>query len=1061
MKIRHIILISAGLAAWPGSEARAEFWTALDTEPKPNVVIGIDSSVTMAIEPNACGGNRACHRWQPFHSATRLTALKNDLLATIPSFRNYFAFGGFRYQGCDYAHVVPSSRVLPNNQNLDASYTATENMIIGTGHCQHRESDWPGNASPTSGCITVSANCVDDYQVLDQVVNNGLNGLNVTLPANYRNDVQCDLRPPDFINLESLVVARLGTTTFTWPSWGSTPDRTSVEADLCMPLQGELTAIRNDIQTCTSTPTDVWDMSFLSGNWCDATTIASSICASGSPFYGTCVCDPTQNGCTSGSRPRSACNHPLDFEARQQIAVCETYNPNTFGNHFINHPTQVDNIARARLPVPPPGNFCRENVALFMTDGAFGDKWGVWMEAQDAVDDFYESADGISNMFVFHVSNSFFGEADAMMQRVSDGLEPNAFRASNPITMRESFSKVLSRIYKGVYTGASMTFDKLGRRAVLHSFTVPGYDRSGLVGVSDDYLGMPSRISVHEVQPTGVLSPTPLFESDWTDRVNATTSCGPVRVPQTLLSDPAVGLLGPGGRFRNNVLRNAIVSPNAADRDGDGAADSHPSLTWGRSFGLGQSTPLIVDAPKDIDDNGRDPTLGAAHLAATRTRPRVIYYQSNGYVIGIHGGIYDATAGRFGDVSYAYRYDDTVPYAGSEVFRFRPEWLNETDVRYDYPFNDVVQQPLMTGELIARELFIGNQYRTVLIGNQGKEGRGYFALDITDPCSQPSFVSQWVLPPGSYASGEPNAYTFPMMTPPLRRPVLVATSGLDATNSEIYAFDIETEAMLDSEPLPSVPGHSYPTAPVCIDVTGEGVVTHCYALRSDGYLARIAVTAAGFQSPIDATPRNGGPPITIGGGRTFFTPPVAFFDQDGAVALVFGSGDYRNLTQPSGTNYVYKVRDPASRQSGALIGPTTTAQVCLPNAGGNTEGVFQLGPGERLISEPIVEDGIVAWVTYVSRTNGCVSGEGYVYAMDFHSCYDVTANTLQYRPQRNYVGLGLPTSPTIHRQGSRLLTNTSAGPTATQIAPNALPRTRGAGRAFVKRLFWRPEVNSQ
>ncbi len=1061
MNIRYIVLVGAGLALWPSAEAQAEFWTALSTEPKPNVVIGIDASVTMGIEPNACGGNHVCHKRDRFHPRTRLSVAKRNLLDTIPSFKDYFAFGGFRYQGCYAAHV--SARVLPDNKDLAGSYGATETMIRNSGHCRTKERRYPGfgAGSPTAGCLTPSENCRDDPAAINQIVTNGVDGITVTPPSVYGN-IPCNQpgAPRPFINLQSILSARLVGGSFTWPAWGTEPDVISVQNELCNPLQTELEAVRRELEACTTAPNSVWDMTFLNTNWCDASRIANNICDD-PPFDDSCVCRPNQPDCQSGSAPPSACGNVLTWKARQQVAVCETYNPRTFGDLFLNHPSQEDNIARGSDP-----KYCRENVALFMTDGAFGYTPGVIAEAAQA-QDYYRSADRLSNMFVFHISNTFRGSANAMMREVSGHRETEAFRAQDRAKMAEAFSKVLSRIYRGVYNGAPVVLDSLERRAVMHSFTVPGHDVGNRTGVSDDYLGIPSKLSVHAVDEDGVIDPDPLYESDESSRIGRSTNgCGPIREPASMYSDFAypgirhVDLLGPAGTFRNGVDRIVSIAPNLADRSGDNRPDSHPRITYGYSFGMAQSAPLIVDAPRDVPTGGGNVSDAVDHLDDTRERPRIIYYQANGYIIGLHGGEYRNNTGRFGDVGYAFEYDDGVPYAGTEVFRFRPEWLTESGTRYDYRFNDVVQQPLTTGQQIARELYVDGRYRTMLIFNQGRFGRGYAAVDITDPCTRPPLVSQWTLPRGNFASGEPNAYQFPMDAAPVNRAVLVATSGLEADTNAMYVFDLATGNEIARRTLPGRAGYSYPTAPVCVDATGEGTITHCYALRSDGFLARVEVEPGGLKPAVDVTPVDASnDPVTIGGGRTFYTQPVAFFDVDGSVSLVFGSGDYQNLTEASGANYVYKVRDTNTRKVGVPPERATTDRVCMADGAGNTDGVFALDGGERLISKPIVEDGIVSWTTYVSRTNGCTSGRGYVYTMKFESCYD--AMSTDQRPKAQPIGPGLPAAPTLHQQSKKLLVNTSAGPTAAQVAATAPAETRGNGLPFVKRLYWRLELDSQ
>ena len=118
--------------------------------------------------------------------------------------------------------------------------------------------------------------------------------------------------------------------------------------------------------------------------------------------------------------------------------------------------------------------------------------------------------------------------------------------------------------------------------------------------------------------------------------------------------------------------------------------------------------------------------------------------------------------------------------------------------------------------------------------------------------------------------------------------------------------------------------------------------------------------------------------------------------------------------------------------------------------------MIDLGPGERLLSKPIVQEGVVAWTTYASTTNGCVAGTGYLYAMDFETCHDATSPS-NPRPSASNIGPGIPTSPVLHSQSDTLLTQSSAGPTGAQ-AQTAQATTRSANNKWVKPLYWRLET---
>lgn len=1029
--------------------AMAGFWTPLDTVPRPNFIVGLDTSVTMGITSDCS----SCHA-----HPTRLEEAKVDLLATIPMFKNYFVFGGFRYEGCSYAKIVSRRLPLPNTPNT--SFTNVMNMIGSAHNCGSRENHLPGSGGPAVGCITPTPACSGDGPVLDALRTGGLAGLTIPPPVipDITVNLTCDTPSPPTptYNLQASLLAKLASGSFGWPRWDTAITGAQVMNNLCNPLQNALTQISAELNACFVDPTTIWDLTFLgTGTWCTPGTIAGAACTS-SPFVGTCVCDDSQPGCSSAFLAFSECGKPMAFyhnqKARQQVAVCEMYSTasaSRFGSTFMAQP---DNIANGQ---------CRENVGLFLTDGFSGRNPGVALESSSALN-FYRSADGLSNLFVFRISNVFDhdsrGDAHTMMSYVTGGQITTAYQATNANTMQESFAKVLNRIYQGVYTGANMATDGYQTRAVFHSFTVPGYHATG--PVSDNYLGFPSRISVHEIDSSGNILAAPRFESDWASRATITVpGCGPF----TIGSD--VAKLGPGGAFRNGVSRSVAIPANSSDRDGDNVPDAHPPLRYGRSFGFASGGAVVVDAPRsaNLGANAGDVVKYSTFISnpAVQQRPRMIYYSDGGYLIGIYGGAYQAGGPAYGTQKMSFSYNDAGAPAGAEVLRFMPTWLNNPAATYTYAVNDLIQQPLITGELVVREALVRvggtDDFRTVLLGNQGKEGPGYFAVDVTDPCTLPAFSTSFMLPPGNYASAEPTLYMTRQATPPQRRATLITTGGLNG-QSRLFTFDVATGVMLGSVGLPASGSESYATAPVCVDVTGEGGVTHCYALRTDGFLARVQLVTGGFGAVDDLTPVDGGGgKPTMSAGRRYYTSPVAYFDNDGEVNLVFGSGDYQNLTGPAASNAVFRVRDITTRQPNVPAANARLDQTCTPVAG-NTDGVIPLGAGERVLSKPMVANGVVAWSTYISATSGCVAGSGMVYAMDYETCADAVTPTNQ-RPASNPVGAGIPTTPTLHQQSQSLLVQTSAGPTGAQVNKDSV-QSRTAGQVGLKRLYWRLNMDN-
>jgi hypothetical protein len=738
----------------------------------------------------------------------------------------------------------------------------------------------------------------------------------------------------------------------------------------------------------------------------------------------------------------------LTWKARQQVAVCETYDDDAFGRTFRE---QGDNIVEGG---------CRENVAMFFTDGYQGHTPGVQTEAHNAQDT-YASASGRPNMFVFHVSDSFTGQANRMMQLVTEGQITTAFEANDAGRMRSSFSQMLARIYQGDYAGTSPALSYAGDRVALSWFSVPGYTPGA--PVSDTYIGWPMRVALHAIDEGGVVESEPLFRTDWASKVSGGSACG----THQLGLSPRTALLGPGGTFDNGTPRAADVPVGAlGDRDGDGDADPAEPLRWGRFFGFGAGKPIIVEAPNEVPRQ-EWAEAWSDHIDDHEDRPRMVYAMGGGYVLGFHGGAYDGE-GSYGGLSRSHTYDDDAPQAGTEVLRYLPRWMargaqSAHNPRYDLDLNTMVPQRLTTGEMVAREVYFGlgagEEFRTLLVGAQGKEGAGYFVLDVTNPCS-PRLVSEWLLPPGAYASARPEVYYFPRLSPPRERPVVVTTGGLDGLPL-ILAYDVETGAELSRYSLPSAPDTSYPSAPVCVDVTGEGVVTHCYAVRSDGAVARVTIdiSTGSFSGAMDIRPDIPASHAVceLDGTRVFSTEPAVFFGSEGAVHLVFGSGSHENLTQTGPRNCVYKVVDPSTRREGVPVGPGDVGEVCAPTGGGDTVGVFPLPAGHRVVSPPIVRNGVVAWTTYHAATSGCVSGDAYLFGMRHDSCADALGHGTE-RPEPVPVGQGLPASPVLHATSGTLLTRTSAGPGAEGVGAFSAD-TSGGDRPWARKLYWRYELD--
>lgn len=1063
MSKRICQVLAAAIAALVGTgEARAQLWDPLDTHPTPNMIVGVDTSVTMRIRSDCSD----CHK-QPYHPRQRMAEATADLSAVLPLFQERFAYGGYVYSGSGSAKIRRDSGRfgdslrprIPNPSDLGGSYQSLETMIRNLDTEGRSERRLPGGDEVS--CVTPTPQCSGDGAIVNRVINGQL-APGLQLPAVSATSTTCNVPTPVAAQMDVRSELRRMIVGFDWPRY--TPGALTaaeIERDFCEALEQAGNQLSATLAQCVQRPTALFDMGQFV---CNSNRLVNDLCAPSSPFNGTCVCDATLPGCGGGARV-SACGNPFDFKVRQQVALCAAYDedPGTgiFGPFFRG---QRDNIINA--------GGCRENALLLFTDGYRGSSNGVALEAP-GVRQTYRSTDGSSNAYVFRVANPFRGEADALARAVNPALT-EAYDATDRTTMLNSFAMITNRILQGTYSSANLAFDRFSTRVAVHAFAVPGppYER---------YLGRPSRVAWHRLDDDGNIDPTPIFETDWSSKA----APGPTlrRPDGTVAGDD---LFGPGGTWRNGEARSVSFGRNDLDRDGDGTNDTTvESVVWGGQLGGGRSQPVVVEGPREVP-SGADAATYATFVEspAARGRPRVVYNLSNGFLHAIHAGEYrsgiaDPAAARVGrlGIQRSFYYDDTVRDAGRELFRYRPSFADVPNLA----LNDVVQQDAIgTGQVVVREVHMTrtpaqrvprrgslqqgnpNDFATVLVFTQGQGGRGVAALDVTNPVPgraggrDPRVLWEYQLPRAQdRATNAPSVYQFPGNGP---NPVVVLTGGAGGSNY-IYAISIRAGAggrpeFVNEQALPG--GVDYRVAPVCLDTSGAGVVTHCYVLGGNGTLVRVPLTLSGNAVGQFGTPEDITPPGVIGGGRQFWTRPAVYFGTDNSVNLVFGSGDIERIAEGDGAqNRVFKVVDRSPvRAGGAARG--TIVGACQPS-GGQTNGEFVLDPGEMMISPPVVGKGVVAWTTYTPGNTGCVAGNGRLYAIDFETCADAIGAGA--RPAPRDIGEGLPTSPSLVRSQESIITHSSAAPTAAGAQAVAV-RTRGGRRAPIKRVYWRPAVGT-
>jgi type IV pilus assembly protein PilY1 len=177
----------------------------------------------------------------------------------------------------------------------------------------------------------------------------------------------------------------------------------------------------------------------------------------------------------------------------------------------------------------------------------------------------------------------------------------------------------------------------------------------------------------------------------------------------------AAGVLSQCPDLDATTIRPKVTGDNLVKfLRGDGSLEMDGNVVADRVFrarryllgDLMNASPAYVGAsPLAYNDAGH-----AAHVSATRTRKKAIYAGANDGML--HA--FDATTGQ---ELWAF-----IPTA------VMPDLWRLADARYDDNHRYYVD-----GSPSVNDVYDGARWRTVLIGGLGGGGRGYYALDITDP----------------------------------------------------------------------------------------------------------------------------------------------------------------------------------------------------------------------------------------------------------------------------------------------------------------------------------------
>ena len=414
---------------------------------------------------------------------------------------------------------------------------------------------------------------------------------------------------------------------------------------------------------------------------------------------------------------------------------------------------------------------------------------------------------------------------------------------------------------------------------------------------------------------------------------------------------------------QTNKLINFVRGLDAYDEDAD---NNSTEKRW-KLGDIYNSRLIVVGSPKarTTDKSSKSDT--------------VAYYRySNGYDNFKKGNTCGGSCLTRKEVVYVgandgmlHAFDSTT---GEELWAFiPPTMLQDLDKMVSVKANKSISIYGVDGSPIAKDIFYDNKWRTVLFSGMGKGGKGYFALDITNPTS-PTFLfafenkasmdliyhwdSSGTRTDLGYAGGIAAEYDYSKLGESLSTPIIVAMPDGNDTKwvavfgagynagistkygSSIYVVDLEEDGkvlkridLADANSSNSIV-NSMPADLVSItpDTTSKANYkgSMVYGADLEGKMWKLNLTNKETLYDITSTFNA---EASLDNDRSVFFQVTPSMGSDNKLWNFYGTGNQQRLQTLSSSinNRIFGIKDSKFPVYEAVNGLTTTAQSSLKN----------------------------------------------------------------------------------------------------------------------------------
>lgn len=359
--------------------------------------------------------------------------------------------------------------------------------------------------------------------------------------------------------------------------------------------------------------------------------------------------------------------------------------------------------------------------------------------------------------------------------------------------------------------------------------------------------------------------------------------------------------------------------------------------------------------------------------------------------------------------------------SGVELFAYVPKTVIPNLSKLTDPTYNSNHRYFVDGSPYAADAYIGDDWKTVLVGTLGAGGKGVFALDVTNPASfgAPNVLWEFDENADDADNNGPDGdlgYTYGQaQIAKLNNGQWVAIfgNGYNSANDRAYLYvvNLETGALIRKIATDTSTNNGLST-PALLDTNGDRIVDYAYAADLQGHIWKFDLTHASNVNNWDVAYKQGSTPtplITVRNASNQAQPVTAALEigvhPEGGHMIYFGTGQYIAAGDNTNTQVqtLYGIWDDDSRitttnrselqeqeiifEGQGTLGDGSTSTDNLRAVSNNTVDwetkrgwYLDLLPpggttqGERVVSAPILRHGRAIFTTLIPSSDPCEYG---------------------------------------------------------------------------------------